>query len=270
MVGRAFLSHPARLLPRRGLEDVWRGALCDTKTGLSLRRRPSFRLKRWGTGPFSGYELSAQFLRRNRHAQRRHRGSASNSGRSAASAPRYRRGLGRSSATPLVRFLHAHSISTRRTVEPALPPLPRPRKVSPSVRKGAATAFLQRLSYSPMVNRPATLGLRHDPRLGERHPSAVASSSSRTWCRGGAFFVTWGHTQFVNGAGLGDFQFPQPLPTLHGQIPRTFSDLSFEPFPASARPEGGKEVVGPEMVAAPSYKRRCAGAAHRAAAYTPR
>ena len=187
--------------------EAFGAALCDTAKGLSLRA-DQIRLKRWDD--LFGYELTAQFFGEN--------------GTLTRTADRIKFGV-RSARTAadwkiisdtLVRFYTLLDFD--------------PKTVSaisahahgrfPSVEE--RDAFLQRFSYSPMVNRPATLGYvtildwEKDIRVLIEQSNVVP----------GGVFVSW-DTQFVNAQ---DWEtFIPALPTLMDNSANLF-DLSFEPF----------------------------------------
>ena len=187
--------------------EAFGAALCDTAKGLSLRA-DQIRLKRWDD--LFGYELSAQFFGEN--------------GTLTRTADRIKFGV-RSARTAadwkiisdtLLRFYTLLDFD--------------PKTVSaisahahgrfPSVEE--RDAFLQRFSYSPMVNRPATLGYvtildwEKDIRVLIEQSNVVP----------GGVFVSW-DTQFVNAQ---DWEtFIPALPTLMDNSANLF-DLGFEPF----------------------------------------
>lgn len=187
--------------------EAFGAALCDTAKGLSLRA-DQLRLKRWDD--LFGYELSAQFFGEN--------------GTLTRTADRIKFGV-RSARTAadwkiisdtLLRFYTLLDFD--------------PKTVSaisahahgrfPSVEE--RDAFLQRFSYSPMVNRPATLGYvtildwEKDIRVLIEQSNVVP----------GGVFVSW-DTQFVNAQ---DWEtFIPALPTLMDNSANLF-DLGFEPF----------------------------------------
>ena len=189
-----------------GLDDF--GAkVCDPATGLGLRVE-HIRMKRWDD--LFGYELSAQFFGENgtltRTADRIKFGVRS--ARTAAdwkiiqdTLIRFYKLLAFDPKTVTALSAHAHG-------------------KFPSVEE--RDAFLQRFSYSPMVNRPATLGYVNildwdkDIRVLIEQSNVVP----------GGVFVTW-DTQFVNSQ---DWEtFLPTLPTLMDNSANLF-DLSFEPL----------------------------------------
>ncbi len=187
--------------------DTFGAALCDATKGLSLRP-DQLRLKRWDD--LFGYELTAQFFGENgtlsRTAERVKLGVRS--ARTAADWNIIRDALIRFFALldPDPKTLtglsaHAHA-------------------KFPSVEE--RDAFLQRFSYSPMINRPAALGYvsvldwEKDIRVLIEQSNVVP----------GGVFVTW-DTQFLNAQ---DWEtFIPTLPTLMDNSANLF-DLSFEPM----------------------------------------
>ena len=187
--------------------EAFGAALCDTKTGLSLRAE-QIRLKRWDD--LFGYELSAQFFGEN--------------GTLTRTADRIKFGV-RSARTAadwkiisdtLVRFYTLLDFDPKTVT--ALSAHAHGKFPSTEERD----AFLQRFSYSPMVNRPATLGYvtildwEKDIRVLIEQSNVVP----------GGVFATW-DTQFVNAQ---DWEtFIPTLPTLMDNSANLF-DLGFEPF----------------------------------------
>ncbi len=182
-------------------------ALCDPAKGLSLRA-DQIHLKRWDD--LFGYELSAHFFGDNgtltRTAERIKFGVRS--ARTAAdwniirdTLIRFYKLLDFDPKTVTVLSAHAHG-------------------KFPSVEE--RDAFLQRFSYSPMINRPATLGYvtildwDKDIRVLIEQSNVVP----------GGVFVTC-DTQFVNAQ---DWEtFIPTLPTLMDNSANLF-DLGFEPL----------------------------------------
>ena len=182
-------------------------ALCDAKTGLSLRAE-QIRLKRWDD--LFGYELSAQFFGENgtltRTADRIK--FAVRNARTAADWNIIR--------DTLIRFYKLLNFDPKTVTAISAHTHGR----FPSVEE--RDAFLQRFSYSPMVNRPATLGYvtildwEKDIRVLIEQSNVVP----------GGVFVTW-DTRFVNAQDWDTF-IPT-LPTLMDNSANLF-DLGFEPF----------------------------------------
>ena len=187
--------------------EAFGAALCDTTKGLSLRA-DQIRLKRWDD--LFGYELSAQFFGEN--------------GTLTRTAERIKFGV-RSARTAadwkiindtLVRFYQLLDFDPKTVT--ALSAHAHGKFPSAEERD----AFLQRFSYSPMVNRPAALGYvtildwEKDVRVLIEQSNVVP----------GGVFVTW-DTQFVNAQ---DWEtFVPTLPTLMDNSANLF-DLGFEPF----------------------------------------
>ncbi len=187
--------------------EAFGAALCDTKTGLSLRAE-QIRLKRWDD--LFGYELSAQFFGENgtltRTADRIKFGV-----RSARTAADFK-----IISDTLVRFYTLLDFDPKTVT--ALSAHAHGKFPSTEERD----AFLQRFSYSPMVNRPAALGYvtildwEKDIRVLIEQSNVVP----------GGVFATW-DTQFVNAQ---DWEtFIPTLPTLMDNSANLF-DLGFEPF----------------------------------------
>ena len=187
--------------------ETFGAALCDTTKGLSLRA-DQIRLKRWDD--LFGYELAAQFFGEN--------------GTLTRTAERIKFGV-RSARTAadwkiindtLVRFYQLLDFDPKTVTALAA----HAHGKFPSVEE--RDAFLQRFSYSPMVNRPAALGYvtildwEKDVRVLIEQSNVVP----------GGVFVTW-DTQFVNAQ---DWEtFVPTLPTLMDNSANLF-DLGFEPF----------------------------------------
>ena len=187
--------------------EAFGAALCDPTKGLSLRA-DQIRLKRWDD--LFGYELSAQFFGEN--------------GTLTRTAERIKFGV-RSARTAadwkiindtLVRFYQLLDFDPKTVT--ALSAHAHGKFPSTEERD----AFLQRFSYSPMVNRPAALGYvtildwEKDVRVLIEQSNVVP----------GGVFVTW-DTQFVNAQ---DWEtFVPTLPTLMDNSANLF-DLGFEPF----------------------------------------
>ena len=187
--------------------EAFGAALCDTKTGLSLRAE-QLRLKRWDD--LFGYELSAQFFGENgtltRTADRIKFGV-----RSARTAADFK-----IISDTLVRFYTLLDFDPKTVTALSA----HAHGKFPSVEE--RDAFLQRFSYSPMVNRPAALGYvtildwEKDIRVLIEQSNVVP----------GGVFATW-DTQFVNAQ---DWEtFIPTLPTLMDNSANLF-DLGFEPF----------------------------------------
>ncbi len=187
--------------------EAFGAALCDTKTGLSLRAE-QIRLKRWDD--LFGYELSAQFFGENgtltRTADRIKFGV-----RSARTAADFK-----IISDTLVRFYTLLDFDLKTVTALSA----HAHGKFPSVEE--RDAFLQRFSYSPMVNRPAALGYvtildwEKDIRVLIEQSNVVP----------GGVFATW-DTQFVNAQ---DWEtFIPTLPTLMDNSANLF-DLGFEPF----------------------------------------
>ena len=187
--------------------EAFGAALCDTSKGLSLRA-DQLRLKRWDD--LFGYELHAQFFGENgtltRTAERIKFGV-----RSARTA-----GDCKIICDTLVRFYQLLDFDPKTVT--ALSAHAHGKFPSTEERD----AFLQRFSYSPMVNRPAALGYvtildwEKDVRVLIEQSNVVP----------GGVFVTW-DTQFVNAQ---DWEtFVPTLPTLMDNSANLF-DLGFEPF----------------------------------------
>ena len=187
--------------------EAFGAALCDTKTGLSLRAE-QIRLKRWDD--LFGYELSAQFFGENgtltRTADRIKFGV-----RSARTAADFK-----IISDTLVRFYTLLDFDPKTVT--ALSAHAHGKFPSTEERD----TFLQRFSYSPMVNRPAALGYvtildwEKDIRVLIEQSNVVP----------GGVFATW-DTQFVNAQ---DWEtFIPTLPTLMDNSANLF-DLGFEPF----------------------------------------
>ena len=187
--------------------EAFGAALCDTAKGLSLRA-DQIRLKRWDD--LFGYELSAQFFGEN--------------GTLTRTADRIKFGV-RSARTAadwhiirdtLIRFYALMDFDPKTVTALSA----HAHGKFPSVEE--RDAFLQRFSYSPMVNRPATLGYvtildwEKDIRVLIEQSNVVP----------GGVFVTW-DTQFVNAQ---DWEtFIPALPTLMDNSANLF-DLGFDPF----------------------------------------
>ena len=187
--------------------EAFGAALCDTAKGLSLRA-DQIRLKRWDD--LFGYELSAQFFGEN--------------GTLTRTADRIKFGV-RSARTAadwkiisdtLVRFYTLVDFGPKTVTAISA----HAHAKFPSVEE--RDAFLQRFSYSPMVNRPATLGYvtildwEKDIRVLIEQSNVVT----------GGVFVSW-DTQFANAQ---DWEtFIPTLPTLMDNSANLF-DLGFEPF----------------------------------------
>ena len=189
-----------------GLE-AFGAALCDTKTGLSLRP-DQIRLKRWDD--LFGYELSAQFFGENgtltRTADRIKFGV-----RSARTAADFK-----IISDTLVRFYTLLDFDPKTVTALSA----HAHGKFPSVEE--RDAFLQRFSYSPMVNRPAALG--YVTILDWEKGIRVLIEQSNVVP--GGVFATW-DTQFVNAQ---DWEtFIPTLPTLMDNSANLF-DLGFEPF----------------------------------------
>lgn len=187
--------------------EAFGAALCHPTTGLSLRA-DQLRLKRWDD--LFGYELAAHFFGENgtltRTADRIKFGVRS--ARTAAdwniirdTLIRFYKLLDFDPKTVTALSAHAHG-------------------KFPSVEE--RDAFLQRFSYSPMVNRPATLGYVNILDWDKDIRVLIEQSNVIP----GGVFVTW-DTQFVN---TQDWEtFIPTLPTLMDNSANLF-DLSFEPL----------------------------------------
>ncbi len=187
--------------------EAFGAALCEPLEGFSLRA-DQIRLKRWDD--LFGYELSAQFFGEN--------------GTLTRTAERIKFGV-RSARTAadwkiindtLVRFYQLLDFDPKTMTALSA----HTHGKFPSVEE--RDAFLQRFSYSPMVNRPAALGYvtildwEKDVRVLIEQSNVVP----------GGVFVTW-DTQFVNAQ---DWEtFVPTLPTLMDNSANLF-DLGFEPF----------------------------------------
>jgi hypothetical protein len=187
--------------------DAFGALLCDTARGLSLRAE-QIRLKRWDD--LFGYELSAQFFGENgtltRTAERvklgvRNARTAGDWNVIRDTLQRFYTFMDFDPATLTALSAHAHVRF-------------------PSVEE--RDAFLQRFSYSPMINRPAALGYvqvldwEKDIRVLIEQSNVVQ----------GAVFIMW-DTQFANSQ---DWEtFLPTLPTLLDNSANLF-DLSLEPL----------------------------------------
>jgi hypothetical protein len=187
--------------------DTFGAALCDPERGLNLRPE-QLRLKRWDD--LFGYELAAHFFGDNgtlvRTAERVKLGVRS--ARTVAdwniirdTLIRFYKLLDPDPKTLTALSAHAHA-------------------KFPSVAE--RDTFLQRFSYSPLVNRPAALGYvsvldwEKDIRVLIEQSNVVP----------GGVFVTW-DTQFTNAQDWDAFL--PTLPTLMDNAANLF-DLSFEPL----------------------------------------